>query len=894
MITKLDFDIKIPAKTMGNKDYYPLLLHSLDSGLACRQILNRRYNETVINISKEMNKSYEDVLNFLCFMVAIHDIGKFSIPFLLKIKNNTSLDVDGLIKKYFSFYSSLSGHASDDNYIKENPHNLLSILIIQSYFKERGFKRKHYKKFAYAVGGHHGSFFTENEVHKSESYFNEFMNLDTELYYKKNLFAHIDCVKSYFNVDLDIIEDFKTDDVFYYFTGINILSDWISSDICPRKYNGDIDFHVKESELLISKFLDGILFNSPSIKENKNFEDIFSFVPNKLQSFIIENEDMLNDSGLIFFEDLAGSGKTEAAFWLEKTLLENNNFSGSYMGMPTKDTSNQMMLRKQKFFNIISDEKSNLNLLHGDAKHAVESFVCKTDNIACKDWYLDFSKRGLLSTFGVGTIDRILQMALNIKHFPLQTFALMNRVIIVDEVHAYDEYMLGLLCDAISILSKSNCVFIIMSATLPSRMKKKISNSYLKGKDKEKDISIVNAKYPRISVLDQKKAELKSYHVGSKKTSKTKIDFISGERNFHLDKLYEKIDSSDGCAVWYFNTVSKAQEAYRYLENKNENVEMHIYHASNLPRYKTIKEKELVGKFGKNSSNRPKKSIVISTQILEMSLDIDFDIMYTEMCPIDALYQRLGRLWRHNNIRPNWISQRECFIYVEEERENSFKNGYDYLIYSQFLLNRTYNILKTKSHVNLPEDADLVEIVYDLSENKLEAHETNAYKSYMKKINEYNQRSYFNSNGDGTDVYSMLTNSKSNYMYDENFSDIDDIDDPDSKSTRLSRNSSQYLILFEGDCGSFFFDDERTKSITDKIKIPHEIKHSTMNKQSRKMIENLDLLIVPDEVEKSLKKYHYYKDKQNYPIIIFDKNNVCIVSGELELIFDKIVGLKIN
>jgi len=349
-----------------------------------------------------------------------------------------------------------------------------------------------------------------------------------------------------------------------------------------------------------------------------------------------------------------------------------------------------------------------VRLSHGKADlHLSQNAILDENdsNVAVHQW-LSGRKKGMLSDFAVGTIDHVLMAGLRQKHLVLRHLGLANKVVIIDEVHAYDVYMENYLLKALNWLGAYGVSVIVLSATLPASRRKTIVDAY---NNKKTDISECWAKslaYPLVTYTSG--GETKSIEtLPSARQTQVDINFMQEDRI--IDILEEGL-ADGGYAGIIVNTVKQAQEIYTKMSQHFGGDVVKLLHAGFIASDRIAKETELVKILGgSNKNKRQDKLIIIGTQIFEQSMDLDFDILLTSLCPIDLLLQRIGRLHRHQRLRPNALKIPTCHIM------HSDWGGFDagsQAVYGQYLLMRTRAVLPPT--ISLPQEIPaLVSAVYE-------------------------------------------------------------------------------------------------------------------------------------------------------------------------------------
>lgn len=569
-----------------------------------------------------------------------------------------------------------------------------------------------------------------------------------------------------------------------------------------KPFDLDIGAYLADSRKLATEALSKLGWdNWPRSTERKEFHELFSFIRDKrdLQQKAIDIAECIDAPGVFVVEAPMGEGKTEAAMYLADALNAKLGTRGIYFALPTMATSDQMFGRVAEFLRgrfSDTDDFVNLMLQHGHASlseeftdsvnrfHEVQEHLknlypddeprLDIANVAAAEWFT-YRKRGLLAPFGVGTIDQILFAALQTKHVFVRLFGMAHRTIIIDEVHAYDAYMTTLLERLLEWLAALGSPVIILSATLPKDRRTALIKAYLKGCGKIGKGEIPTATgdpddYPRISYALAANTE-KSFTVCNLSTSPENARTLRIEwkdDGSFVEGLKAKL-AGGGCAAIICNTVGRAQEVYDLLKaddfftgNASDGKpKLDLLHA----RFRFIdrqeREKRALLRFGKAGSKvpftengkkvehevkRPDMAVLVSTQIIEQSLDLDFDLMVSDLAPVDLLLQRSGRLQRHDRESENvaeelkrppafrdaetggkspmlWIlkppldDNGELKIIGEGKQKGMPDLGVSGLIYDKHILLRSWLLLRERNSINIPADVEsLIEAVYGQNE----------------------------------------------------------------------------------------------------------------------------------------------------------------------------------
>ena len=476
--------------------------------------------------------------------------------------------------------------------------------------------------------------------------------------------------------------------------------------------------------------------------------------PLNIQSAVLETVKSIRSPGIFVLEAPMGAGKTEAALVAAEAFANISKRSGVFFALPTQATSDGIFPRMLKWIKMLeSDGDHSIRLAHGKAQFNEEYEGLKNiegstnisvdgdSGVIVHEWF-EGRKKSLLADFVVGTIDQLLLAALKQKHVMLRHLGLAGKVVIIDECHAYDAYMSRYLDMALRWLGAYGVPVIILSATLPAKKRQAVINAYLNKDLTEKNKSDPLGRSTQISAQQSEWMTSRSYplitYTDGGEVKQIAVSTDGGESRQVLlkplaeDTLIERLEnllSSGGCAGVIVNTVKRAQELALVLRSHFGQDTVQLLHSGFLAPDRVKKERKILIELGKpgEGKQRPEKLILVGTQVLEQSLDIDFDVLLTDLCPMDLLLQRIGRLHRHERPRPEKLSQALCLIMGidSEEYEPGSKS-----IYGEYLLMRTRDFLPDQ--LVLPQDIpNLVQDVYD--DSVLLVSEPTGYKEAKEK-----------------------------------------------------------------------------------------------------------------------------------------------------------------
>jgi len=521
----------------------------------------------------------------------------------------------------------------------------------------------------------------------------------------------------------------------WWLAGLTSVADWIGSNerFFPSNYT-EKSIHKTTTAV---HALDAIGFRKAQFVRNLSFHDLFHdpkepekiWVPNEMQEKTLAT---VCGPGVYVVEAPMGTGKTEAALWAGYHLLLSGKAMGIYFALPTQATSNRIHLRVNDFLRRIAPETPASRLIHGnswlmDNDCGIHPAVTDKQGMpfddarTARDWFAS-AKRALIAPFGVGTVDQALLGVVAAKHFFVRHFALAGKVVILDEVHSYDLYTGTLIDKLITTLEGLGCTVIVLSATLSGKRRAQIVSH---PEDVEDE---AGRPYPLISGRNEGQS-LKPVAAAPSKSRTVKIDFITREGG--VEEAIT-IARNGGAVVWICNTIDAAQKQYRrFAGSAQKELPVGLLH-SRFPYWLREKiETEWMGRLDKDGKTRC-GCILVSTQIVEQSVDLDADLLISELAPTDMLLQRLGRLWRHEREQRPVDVPRLCII-KEEKSLEEFQSmepkaivkalGSKAYVYAPFVLLRTLEIWKKQSKeqggVSISSQIrQLIELTYQERENE--------------------------------------------------------------------------------------------------------------------------------------------------------------------------------
>jgi len=443
---------------------------------------------------------------------------------------------------------------------------------------------------------------------------------------------------------------------------------------------------------------------------------------------------------LVVIEDLTGAGKTEAALVLAQRLINRGLADGFYMGLPTMATANAMFKRIHEMYQRLFAEGETPSLvlahshrelsklfreLHGNAASPLGVGVDEEDGaLTGQTWLSDNRKKALLASVGVGTIDQALMAVLPAKHQSLRLLGLSKSVLIVDEVHACDTYMHRILRALLQFQAALGGSVVLLSATLPKTTRKELVESFCDGLKQESPI-LEKRDYPLLTHIGG--AEESEMPFAPRRDSPRTVQVRFLTQPEEVVDIIKETAASGRCACWIRNTVQDAIDGMNLLRAAGLS-QVDLFHARFAMGDRLNTEDRVLARFGEESGQQDRAGrVVVATQVVEQSLDLDFDVMVTDLAPVDLIIQRGGRLCRHardpngNRVQgPDrrgtsclWVLAPVFTPSPPREWFKTFLHGAAAVYPNHGRLWLTVKLLSERGKIELPEDARfLIEGVY--------------------------------------------------------------------------------------------------------------------------------------------------------------------------------------
>ena len=698
MWAKHDFD---------SDGWLPLYRHMADSAFVAGRLWDEWLPKQARgSISAPLPESDNDARKLAVWLAATHDIGKATPAFACQVEHLADdMRAHGLdmpLKKQMT-----GRHLA--------PHGLAGQLLLGEWLAERhGWRQRDTHQLTVIAGGHHGippthTAVTELDAHPALLWTpgstETWKRVQTELL---EVAADVTGVNESL-ADWRSVKLPQTAQVLL--TALVITADWIASnpDYFPY-FPGDRSTDPERTEEAW-RLLDLPKQWHPRDPEGtaaELFAARFTLpegaTPRPVQEQTVEAARDMSGPGLMIVEAPMGEGKTEAALAAAEILAARTGAGGCFVALPTMATSNAMFARFTHWLNRLPgmpEEAASIFLAHSKA-HLNKEFSrylgggprLATDTNRDSDSsgnspgspgsaalvahrWLRGRKKGMLSSFSVGTVDQLLFASLKSKHLALRHLAMAGKVVVVDEAHAYDTYMGTYLDRALSWLGKYGVPVVVLSATLPARRRRELAQAYTgttaRAGERQGYKEIGEAsEYPLITTAEPGTAPRLYTPAASGRATDVLVEPLDDDLNTLTSRLEQDL-TEGGCALVIRNTVARVHEAADHLRGHFGPDAVTVAHSRFLDLDRAARDELLLRDFGPPAKvaelggTRPTRHIVVASQVVEQSLDVDFDLLVTDLAPVDLLLQRMGRMHRHprgdgQNQRAPRLRTARCLI----------------------------------------------------------------------------------------------------------------------------------------------------------------------------------------------------------------------------------------
>lgn len=658
-----------------DESWMTLEQHLTDAGNVARALWEEWLPQSAKRTIMESVGSEELAKKLAVFFVAGHDVGKAAASF------------QGMVPAladpvYRAGWPEMVYGAE----VRALKHATISAASLVDWLVGKGVMPFEVETFVTIVAGHHGVFPSAAALGQCASV----LQLDKDEWVQGRLRLWDD-VAAFAGLEdsdwLNMPEGGLSESAQLVLTGFIVVCDWIASNekLFPYPVMGAGKSDDRESESRWNRALDDLDFPGPWVADppedmGRLFGDRFDLppgaTPRPMQLAASEHAASLTEPSLMLIEAPTGEGKTEAALAAAEVLAAKFGAGGVMVALPTQATSDAMFSRILAWLSrtigdrrravaalchgkaVFNDEYRGLMRGTGSAVRGIGGEHSAAGDIEAH-WWFRGRRQSVLANFTVGTIDQFLFSALKSRFVMLRHLGLVGKVVVLDEIHSADEYMSVYLDRALEWMGAHGVPVIALSATLSPARRCALLAAYRNGRElasgvpsqeRMNEAGLDDARedgaFPLITSISTGAPQL-VHPQRSGRASTVELEFIGDDLQGRVNRVAKEVVDG-GCVVVVCNTVGRAQETYYALRaelgwNPGEIRLLHSRFMAVDRRVRELELQELVGKHGK----RPDRLIVVATQVIEQSLDVDFDLMFTDLAPMDLLIQRMGRLHRH-------------------------------------------------------------------------------------------------------------------------------------------------------------------------------------------------------------------------------------------------------
>jgi len=474
------------------------------------------------------------------------------------------------------------------------------------------------------------------------------------------------------------------------FNGLLTLADWIGSDEAFFPFADTLDAPMDRARSRAADAVEALFLDADgpraSLGDDAGFDQILEqpdWDPYPIQD-AVRDVPLHEDGGLAVLESDTGSGKTEAALARFVRLYRAGQVDGLYFAVPTRSAATQLHDRVTAAVERLFPEEYRPPVVQAvpgyikaddvEATRLPDSYAVRWDeSIQHRGWAAESSKRYLAGPIAVGTVDQALLSTLQASHAHMRGTTLLRHFLVVDEVHASDAYMTQLLDRVLEQHLAAGGHALLMSATLGASARTHLTTD----DDAVPSQEDAEAKdYPLVTHVDASRSDPESVHATSSDASKTVEPQLCDEADAPIAVAQRALNHArSGARVLVIrNLVDDCIATQRALEDLADDELLFgvdgtpaPHHSRFAPDDRQRLDDAIENVFGLDTPNRG--IVAIATQTVEQSLDLDADLMVTDLCPMDVLLQRIGRLQRHSRNRPEGYETAQCVVLTPGERD---------------------------------------------------------------------------------------------------------------------------------------------------------------------------------------------------------------------------------
>ncbi|MFJ8870798.1 CRISPR-associated helicase Cas3' [Streptomyces sp. NPDC102473] len=701
--------LRVWAKHDRDSDgWLPLWRHMEDSAAVAERLWDEWLPLSVRRlIARELPDGADDARRLAVWLAGVHDIGKATPAFACQVESLAeTMRTAGLEMR------SQSAMGADR---KLAPHGLAGQMLLGEWLEGRhGWAVSQTGQFTVAVGGHHGVPPEHGQITALDRH-PELLRTPggSEELWRRVQQELLDACAAEFGVH-DRLPAWRSvklsQPAQVALTALVIVSDWIASnpDLFPY-FPQDAS---RSSEERIEAAWRGLNLpgawraEEPPADAQELFASRFALPAGAkirpVQEAAVELARTMDEPGLLVIEAPMGEGKTEAALGAAEVLAARSGAGGVFFALPTMATGNAMFPRILKWLErlpVSAGTRHSVQLAHSKAA-LNQDFTDLMERGQVKALDLDATeqsaelrpsrgrravaaelvahswlrgrKKAMLSSFVAGTIDQLLFAGLKSRHLALRHLAIAGKVVVIDEAHAYDTYMSSYLDRVLSWLGAYRVPVVVLSATLPATRRRELVEAYAgrrKADSRDFDPVFEAGDYPLLTAVAPAGVPVLRRPAASGRGADVELECIDDDLAVLADRLEGELEDG-GCVLVVRNTVRRVLDAAKVLRERFGDAHVTVAHSSFIDIDRAAKDASLLERFGppEKAEDRPVKHVVVASQVAEQSLDVDFDLLVTDLCPADLLLQRMGRLHRHprggenQTERPARLRTARCLV----------------------------------------------------------------------------------------------------------------------------------------------------------------------------------------------------------------------------------------
>lgn len=423
---------------------------------------------------------------------------------------------------------------------------------------------------------------------------------------------------------------------------------------------------------------------------------------------------------LHLIEDLTGAGKTEAALILARRLIAAGLGDGLFVALPTQATANAMWRRMSGLRDglMAPGQTPTVVLAHGARDLALRAMTPAPadrgpappahEATAARDataWLADDKRKAMLADIGIGTIDQAVLGVHPEKFQSLRLLGLARKIPILDEVHAYDAYMTEQIEALLRFQAALGGSAILLSATLSAEQRARFSAAFREALGAPPADAPADLSYPALTTIDA--GGVRTRAVAAAASAPRQVGIVPVAPDDALARTIE-LARAGACVCRLRNTVDDVLAAAAAIAELAPDLPLTVFHARFAMGDRLAIEGAILERFGKSGDPGGRRGhIVVASQVIEQSLDVDFDEMVADLAPIDLLIQRAGRVRRHHRpgregptrlhvVQPEWTADPDAGWY-----KSAFP-GAAFVYKDHAALWRTARVFRDEGALDLP------------------------------------------------------------------------------------------------------------------------------------------------------------------------------------------------